>query len=46
MNRLGAMRSSRAAALSPWRVPFFLKPYGIYLISMWAVLTIAAMGSI
>jgi branched-chain amino acid transport system permease protein len=24
--------------------PFFLKPFGIYLLSMWAVLTIAAMG--
>ncbi len=24
--------------------PFFLKPFGIYLISMWAVLTIAAIG--
>jgi branched-chain amino acid transport system permease protein len=24
--------------------PFFLKPYGIYLISMWAVLTVAAIG--
>ena len=25
-------------------MPFFLKPFGIYLISMWAVLTIAAIG--
>jgi branched-chain amino acid transport system permease protein len=24
--------------------PFFLKPFGIYLISMWAVLTVAAIG--
>jgi branched-chain amino acid transport system permease protein len=25
-------------------LPFFLKPFGVYLISMWAVLTIAAIG--
>ncbi len=25
-------------------LPFFLRPYGIYLMSLWAVLTIAAMG--
>jgi branched-chain amino acid transport system permease protein len=25
-------------------LPFFLKPFGVYLLSMWAVLTIAAMG--
>jgi branched-chain amino acid transport system permease protein len=25
-------------------VPFFLKPFGIYLLSLWAVLTIAAIG--
>ena len=24
--------------------PFFLKPYGIYLLSLWVVMTIAAIG--
>ena len=24
--------------------PFFLKPYGIYLLSLWIVMTIAAIG--
>jgi branched-chain amino acid transport system permease protein len=33
-----------AAAILAVAVPFFLKPFGIFLISMWAVLTIAAMG--
>jgi len=33
-----------AAAIVAFAAPFFLKPFGIYLISMWAVLTIAAIG--
>jgi branched-chain amino acid transport system permease protein len=33
-----------AAAVVAVALPFFLKPFGIYLISMWAVLTIAAIG--
>jgi len=41
MNRLGALA---AAAIFAVTLPFCLKPYGIYLISMWAVLTIAAIG--
>jgi branched-chain amino acid transport system permease protein len=43
MNRLGAIIVG-AAALFVLALPFFLKPYGIYLGSMWAVLSIAAMG--
>jgi branched-chain amino acid transport system permease protein len=33
-----------AMAVAAVAAPFFLKPFGIYLISMWAVLTIAAIG--
>jgi branched-chain amino acid transport system permease protein len=43
MNRLGAA-AVVAAAIFAIGAPFFLKPFGIYLISMWAVQTIAAMG--
>lgn len=43
MTRLG-MIALAAAALFAVAVPFFLKPYGVYLISTWAVLTIAAIG--
>ncbi len=43
MNRLGAAAAT-AAAIFAAALPFFLKPFGIYLISMWAVLTIAAIG--
>jgi branched-chain amino acid transport system permease protein len=43
MNRVGAAVAV-AAAIFAVAVPFFLKPFGIFLISMWAVLTIAAIG--
>jgi branched-chain amino acid transport system permease protein len=43
MNRLGAIAVVAAAGFAV-AVPFFLKPFGIYLISMWVVLTIAAIG--
>jgi branched-chain amino acid transport system permease protein len=43
MSRLGAAATAAAAAFAI-AAPFFLKPFGIFLISMWAVLTIAAMG--
>src|SRR5262245_61789194 len=43
MSRLGAGATAAAAAFAI-AAPFFLKPFGIFLISMWAVLTIAAMG--
>lgn len=43
MNRLGAAVLALLAALVVL-APFFLKPFGIYLISQWAVLTIAAIG--
>ena len=43
MNRLGAIAVG-GAAIFAIAAPFFLKPFGIYLISMWAVLTIAALG--
>jgi branched-chain amino acid transport system permease protein len=43
MNRAGVIAIGVAVVLAI-AVPFFLKPYGIYLISMWAVLTIAAIG--
>ncbi|MBO0752364.1 MAG: branched-chain amino acid ABC transporter permease [Bradyrhizobiaceae bacterium] len=33
-----------AMAVAAVAAPFFLKPFGIYLISMWMVLTIAAIG--
>lgn len=43
MNRLAllALAIASAAALV---LPFLLKPFGVYLISMWVVLTIAAIG--
>jgi branched-chain amino acid transport system permease protein len=43
MNRLGVLAAG-AFAIFAVAVPFFLKPFGIYLISMWAVLTVAALG--
>src|SRR5215467_8042277 len=43
MSRLGAAATAAAAAFAI-ATPFFLKPFGIFLISMWSVLTIAAMG--
>ena len=43
MNRAGAIAIAIAAIVAV-AAPFFLKPFGIYLISMWAVLTIAAIG--
>jgi branched-chain amino acid transport system permease protein len=43
MNRLGII-AVVAAAIFAAALPFFLKPFGIYLISMWVVLTIAAIG--
>jgi branched-chain amino acid transport system permease protein len=43
MNRFGAIAFAAAAAFAV-AVPFFLMPFGIYLISMWAVLTVAAIG--
>ena len=41
MNRLAALA---VAAIFAVVAPLLLKPFGIYLISMWAVLTIAAIG--
>ena len=43
MNRLGAL-ALVAVVLAALVLPQFLKGYGIYLISMWAVLSIAALG--
>ncbi len=43
MTRLGAAVLA-IAGLAAITTPFFLKPFGIYLLSMWAVLTIAAIG--
>jgi branched-chain amino acid transport system permease protein len=43
MNRLGAIAVVAGAAFAV-SLPLFLKPYGIYLASSWAVLTIAAIG--
>jgi branched-chain amino acid transport system permease protein len=43
MSRLGAIVAV-VAAIFAVAAPFPLKPFGIYLISMWAVLTIAAIG--
>lgn len=43
MNRFG-VTAVVAAAIFATAAPFFLRPFGIYLISMWAVLTIAAIG--
>ncbi len=43
MSRSGCAALAVAAIVAV-AAPFFLKPFGIYLISMWAVLTIAAIG--
>ena len=43
MTRLGAVCFA-AAVIAALVLPLFLKGYGIYLLSMWAVLTIAALG--
>ena len=43
MIRLGAL-AVVIAIVAALAAPFFLKPYGIFLISTWAVLTIAAIG--
>jgi branched-chain amino acid transport system permease protein len=43
MSRSGAAAVA-AAGIVAVALPFFLKPFGIYLLSMWAVLTIAAIG--
>jgi branched-chain amino acid transport system permease protein len=43
MTRLGVLAGA-AAAIVAVALPFLLKPFGIYLISMWAVLTVAALG--
>lgn len=43
MNRYGVIAIASAAILAVV-LPFLLKPFGIYLISTWAVLTIAAIG--
>lgn len=43
MNRYGVIAVASAAVLAVV-LPFLLKPFGIYLISTWAVLTIAAIG--
>src|SRR5579885_1460595 len=43
MRRFGAAALA-AAALAAVTVPFLLKSYGIYLLSMWAVLAVAAIG--
>jgi branched-chain amino acid transport system permease protein len=43
MNRLAVLAMTIAVSVAV-AAPFFLKSFGIYLISMWTVLTIAAMG--
>jgi branched-chain amino acid transport system permease protein len=43
MKRLGGAAVAIGGVVAV-TLPFFLKPFGIYLISMWAVLTIAAVG--
>lgn len=43
MTRFGAILVALAAAAAV-AAPYFLKPFGIFLISTWAVLTIAAIG--
>jgi len=43
MNRL-ASAAIAIAALLAIAAPFLLKPFGVYLISLWAVLTVAAIG--
>jgi branched-chain amino acid transport system permease protein len=39
-----ACTAAAAMAMAAIAAPFFLKPFGIYLISVWAVLTVAAIG--
>ena len=43
MRRLGPSALAIAGVVAIG-LPFLLKPFGVYLISMWAVLTIAAIG--
>ncbi len=43
MRRIGYAAATIGLALAI-ALPFFLKPYGIYLLSLWAVTTIAALG--
>ena len=43
MSRTGALLMAVVVAIAV-ALPFFLKSFGIYLISMWAVLTIATIG--
>ncbi|MGH7878384.1 MAG: branched-chain amino acid ABC transporter permease, partial [Candidatus Binataceae bacterium] len=43
MKRFGAIAAATAAVFAI-AAPFLLKPYGIYLISTWAVLSVAAIG--
>src|SRR5947208_3713030 len=43
MSRVGALAVA-VAAIATVTAPFLLKSFGIYLISMWAVLTVAAIG--
>ena len=43
MNRAAGIAVALCACVAV-AMPFFLKPFGIYLISMWAVLTVAAIG--
>src|SRR6266700_309278 len=43
MSRVGALAIAIAVIIAVM-VPFLLKSFGIYLISMWAVLTVAAIG--
>jgi len=43
MKRFGTAAAAIGAVFAV-ALPFFLKPFGIYVISMWAVLTIAAIG--
>ena len=43
MTPLGRLAAAFAAIVAV-ALPFLLKPFGIYLISMWAVLTVAAIG--
>ncbi len=43
MNKFGAAAVALSVIFAVV-APFFLKPYGIYLISLWTVLTIAAIG--
>ena len=44
MNRAGVLLTV-IFAIAAIALPFFLKSFGIYLISMWAVLTIATIGA-